>query len=70
MIRSLAHFLILRQIDESRSDRHRHLRVTYAQPPRTFPSMVLNGGKGTSVSGCYLGPIVSGVVAGELASGT
>lgn len=32
--------------------------------------MALNGGKGTLVSGRCLGPTVSDVVAGELASGT
>lgn len=31
----------------------------------TFPSMVLNRGKGTSVSGHYLGPIVSGGLLGN-----
>jgi hypothetical protein len=38
--------------------------VAYAEPPRVVPSTILDGGKGTSVSGCCPGPFVSGVIAG------
>lgn len=53
-------------VDKSGLSQDLFCGVACAEPPKAVPSTVFNGGKGTSVSGRCLGPIVSGVVAGEL----
>jgi hypothetical protein len=54
----------IRGLDSIHTSRNNENGVAYAEPPWVVPSTILDGGKGTSVSGRRPGPFVSGVVAG------
>ena len=64
----LFRFVRIYKLDSIRPSRNNESGVAYAEPPWIVPGTILDGGKGTSVSGRRPGPFVSGVVAGGFRS--